>query len=219
MFIQKFKPDCIKNYRTEFILSSVLFFVILIFESCIKEPEHSTQIEGVVFDEGDGSPIPNATVKLLMNDGGGLNNLKVAMETTTDKAGSYSFSFDPHIGHTYYVSATKDKYMQRQDTYSVHTRHRNIICPKLNSTGIIKLHVKNVSPTYGHEYISISALIQTEILNDFYGPNVDTILFLTAHGKKSNDLPYWIHKNSVEKTGILKVFANADDTTSAEILY
>jgi hypothetical protein len=197
----------------------VLLFSILIFQACVKEPEHSTQIEGFVFDEGDGSPIPNSTVKLLMNDGGGLNNLKVAMETTTDKAGSYSFSFDPHIGPTYYVSATKDKYRQREGTYSVHTRHKNIICPKLNSTGVIKLHVKNVSPTYGYEYISITPMDLSEISNSLHGPDVDTIFFLSAHGKKINDITYRVKKNGEIKPSTLQVFVNPNDTTSAEILY
>lgn len=197
----------------------LLLTIMLGFNSCVKRWFGFTTVEGIVTDEGDGSAIADARVSLLMNNGGGLNSLVKVAEVYTNSQGEYKLDFDARIGPTYYIEVDKEKYLKRDGLYSVDTKEKNRINPQMNSTGILKLHIRNISPFDDQDYLSIAPWNLSEISDAFYGQSVDTIINITVYGNTLNIIPIWIEKNNIKNGTSFSVFCSAFDTTSYELNY
>ena len=203
-----------------------LSFIVLLLFTC--KPEHIESdlekgiITGMVVDYTTNTGVPNATVFLLGNDGGGTwvgggTPSFFIDQTTADANGNFSFQIEYNEEIGYLCSAVADLYFDYNDEFSVERYSSGVVNVevKLNPIGYVNLHVKSVNIYESSDNINI----QSGSIDPLYG-NIDTSFILSVPG---NDFYHivWFHyvdgiNNGSESADI---YCPSFDTTYFELLY
>ena len=201
-------------------------FVVLLLSTC--KPEHIVSdlekgiITGSAVDYTTNAGVPNATVFLLGNDGGGTwvgggTPSFFIDQTTTDENGNFTFQIEYNEEIGYLCSAVADLYFDYNDEFSVERYSSGVVNVevKLNPIGYVNLHVKSVNIYESSDNINI----QSGSIDPLYG-NIDTSFILSVPG---NDFYHivWFHyvdgiNNGSESADI---YCPSFDTTYFELLY
>ncbi len=166
--------------------------------------------------------MPNATVFLLGNDGGGTwvgggTPSFFIDQTTADANGNFTFQIEYNEEIGYLCSAVADLYFDYNDEFSVERYSSGVVNVevKLNPIGYVNLHVKSVNIYESSDNINI----QSGSIDPLYG-NIDTSFILSVPG---NDFYHivWFHyvdgiNNGSESADI---YCPSFDTTYFELLY
>ncbi|MBP8917993.1 MAG: carboxypeptidase regulatory-like domain-containing protein [Chitinophagales bacterium] len=203
-----------------------LSFIVLLLFTC--KPEHIESdlekgiITGMVVDYTTNTGVPNATVFLLGNDGGGTwvgggTPSFFIDQTTADANGNFTFQIEYNEEIGYLCSAVADLYFDYNDEFSVERYSSGVVNVevKLNPIGYVNLHVKSVNIYESSDNINI----QSGSIDPLYG-NIDTSFILSVPG---NDFYHivWFHyvdgiNNGSESADI---YCPSFDTTYFELLY
>ncbi|MBK7036638.1 MAG: hypothetical protein IPH42_09915 [Bacteroidetes bacterium] len=162
-----------------------LSFIVLLLFTC--KPEHIESdlekgiITGMVVDYTTNTGVPNATVFLLGNDGGGTwvgggTPSFFIDQTTADANGNFTFQIEYNEEIGYLCSAVADLYFDYNDEFSVERYSSGVVNVevKLNPIGYVNLHVKSVNIYESSDNINI---IHTSYI--FYG-NIDTSYIISV---------------------------------------
>ena len=183
-------------------------------------------VNGTVLDKTTNSGIPNATVYLLGNEGGGTwggggTASFLLDQTTSDAAGNFDFSFDYNNDYGYYCSAVAAQYFNYNEEIPVGdaTFGANNVELELQPISYLELHIKNVNPFNNYDELTLSYTYNGSY-PELIGNEVDTtICCFQLLGNESNRVVWYVEKNGEGTSYFEYVVTPAFDTTYYEILY
>ena len=194
--------------------------IILIVSSCDNGSAllPYTIIEGKVLEYGTEEPIENAEVVLYEETSSGtFSTSDVPIDTIlTDATGSYSFQYNGR-GQTG-VKAFHDTYfpISRVPYENIYYKQRNVENIILDPYALLELHIKNVNPFDGNDYVNVDDLIYE---GPWYGMNVDTLVVKEVKGNHVNDVYWYVKKNGERSNHHGQIYCKGHGITQYEIFY
>lgn len=205
---------------------SVLLIIISIW-SCEKKPEDII-FTGVVKDQFSGTPVSDVNVKLqaqVLQDNVFSTAYQTIASAVTDQQGEFQIIYEKNIYDEFRLLLTKEGYFYK--IINLGTTLENNHTYSISGKGYIKLHIKNINPTNGDEYISIAWIVPNDAY--FYcstifpyssnNNNVDTSFVIDVSAYASYVLiANWKHDTSVS-TFTDTIIPLLTDTTYYDLLY
>lgn len=205
---------------------SVLLIIISIW-SCEKKPEDIT-FTGVVKDQFSGTPVSDVNVKLqaqVLQDNVFSTAYQTIASAVTNQQGEFQIIYEKNIYDEFRLLLTKEGYFYK--IINLGTTLENNHTYSISGKGYIKLHIKNINPTNGDEYISIAWIVPNDAY--FYcstifpyssnNNNVDTSFVIDVSAYASYVLiANWKHDTSVS-TFTDTIIPLLTDTTYYDLLY
>jgi 5-hydroxyisourate hydrolase-like protein (transthyretin family) len=205
---------------------SVLLIIISIW-SCEKKPEDII-FTGVVKDQFSGTPVSDVNVKLqaqVLQDNVFSTAYQTIASAVTNQQGEFQIIYEKNIYDEFRLLLTKEGYFYK--IINLGTTLENNHTYSISGKGYIKLHIKNINPTNGDEYISIAWIVPNDAY--FYcstifpyssnNNNVDTSFVIDVSAYASYVLiANWKHDTSVS-TFTDTIIPLLTDTTYYDLLY
>ncbi len=200
----------------------ILFFMV----SCKPEPPTSDLqngiVNGIVLDKTTNSGIPNATVYLLGNEGGGTwggggTPSFILDQTTTNASGKFSFNFDFDDSYGYYCSAEAALYFNYNDEFPVNNNISggNNVEVELQPIGYLKLNITSINFYEPSDHIDV----QSGNIDPLYG-NVDTSFLLSVEGNNNYHVVWFIYIAGInEGSESIDIYCPSFDTTYYDLFY
>ncbi|HOB26716.1 MAG TPA: carboxypeptidase-like regulatory domain-containing protein [Bacteroidales bacterium] len=204
-----------------------VFLIIISIWSCEKKPEDIT-FTGVVKDQFSGTPVSDVNVKLqaqVLQDNVFSTAYQTIASATTNQQGEFQIIYEKNIYDEFRLLLTKEGYFYK--IINLGTTLENNHTYSISGKGYIKLHIKNINPTNGDEYISIAWIVPNDAY--FYcstifpyssnNNNVDTSFVIDVSAYASYVLiANWKHDTSISTftDTIIPLFI---DTTYYDLLY
>jgi len=204
-----------------------VFLIIISIWSCEKKPEDIT-FTGVVKDQFSGTPVSDVNVKLqaqVLQDNVFSTAYQTIASATTNQQGEFQIIYEKNIYDEFRLLLTKEGYFYK--IINLGTTLENNHTYSISGKGYIKLHIKNINPTNGDEYISIAWIVPNDAY--FYcstifpyssnNNNVDTSFVIDVSAYASYVLiANWKHDTSVS-TFTDTIIPLLTDTTYYDLLY
>jgi hypothetical protein len=208
MTLQKLKSPLDKTMKLVHLI--IVFLFITISWNC-KKDRSTTIAEGAVFESGTTKVVSGADVFLIAKNNNCLTCQGGVISTTkTDASGKFSFNFKAEDGAIYNLLAKKNMYFESDFVKS----------PVINPRAYLKLHIKNTQPFDPSDYINVvNSFIDPPTVTIFYGMQVDTFAIGEVCGNRSNNVMWFVEKNSIKSTLYGQVLCPAFDTTTYDINY
>ena len=204
-----------------------VFLIIISIWSCEKKPEDIT-FTGVVKDQFSGTPVSDVNVKLqaqVLQDNVFSTAYQTIASAVTNQQGEFQIIYEKNIYDEFRLLLTKEGYFYK--IINLGTTLENNHTYSISGKGYIKLHIKNINPTNGDEYISIGWIVPNDAY--FYcstifpyssnNNNVDTSFVIDVNAYASYVLiANWKHDTSVS-TFTDTIIPLLTDTTYYDLLY
>ncbi|HOK21627.1 MAG TPA: hypothetical protein PLO66_02915 [Bacteroidales bacterium] len=204
-----------------------VFLIIISIWSCEKKPEDIT-FTGVVKDQFSGTPVSDVNVKLqaqVLQDNVFSTAYQTIASAVTNQQGEFQIIYEKNIYDEFRLLLTKEGYFYK--IINLGTTLENNHTYSISGKGYIKLHIKNINPTNGDEYISIAWIVPNDAY--FYcstifpyssnNNNVDTSFVIDVSAYASYVLiANWKHDTSVS-TFTDTIIPLLTDTTYYDLLY
>jgi hypothetical protein len=204
-----------------------LLLIIISIWSCEKKPDELT-FSGKVKDQFSGVPVSNVNVKLqaqVLQDNIFSSAYQTIASAITDQQGEFQIVYEKNIYDEFRLLLTKDGYFY--EIINLGTTLENNQTYSISSKGFIKLHIKNINPTNGDEYISIAWIVPNDAY--FYcstifpfssnNNDVDTSFVIDVNAYASYVLiANWKHDTSIS-TFTDTIIPLYNDTTYYDLLY
>ena len=201
-------------------------FVVLLLSTC--KPEHIVSdlekgiITGSAVDYTTNAGVPNATVFLLGNDGGGTwvgggTPSFFIDQTTADANGNFAFQVEYNEEIGYLCSAISDLYFDYNDEFSVDKYSSGVVNVevKLRPKAWLSLTIKSVNDYESFDYIGINSTPSYI----FYG-EVDTSQIISVWGNDLYNLVWFIYEDGINNgSESADIYCPSFDTTYFELLY
>lgn len=204
-----------------------VFLIIISIWSCEKKPEDIT-FTGVVKDQFSGTPVSDVNVKLqaqVLQDNVFSTAYQTIASAVTDQQGEFQIIYEKNIYDEFRLLLTKEGYFYK--IINLGTTLENNHTYSISGKGYIKLHIKNINPTNGDEYISIAWIVPNDAYfycstifpYSSYNNNVDTSFVIDVNAYASYVLiANWKHDTSVS-TFTDTIIPLLTDTTYYDLLY
>jgi len=204
-----------------------VFLIIISIWSCEKKPEDIT-FTGVVKDQFSGTPVSDVNVKLqaqVLQDNVFSTAYQTIASAVTNQQGEFQIIYEKNIYDEFRLLLTKEGYFYK--IINLGTTLENNHTYSISGKGYIKLHIKNINPTNGDEYISIAWIVpndayfycSTIFLYSSNNNNVDTSFVIDVSAYASYVLiANWKHDTSVS-TFTDTIIPLLTDTTYYDLLY
>jgi hypothetical protein len=180
-------------------------------------------VNGTVLDKTTNSGIPNATVYLLGNEGGGTwggggTASFLLDQTTSDAAGNFDFSFDYNNDYGYYCSAIAPQYFNFNEEIPVGdaTFGANNVEVALQPIAYLQVHVKSINEYGPSDFISIQSVYD----DPYYGSEVDRNIMLSVNGNSNYHLVWFIYIDGInDGSESIDIYCPSFDTTYYDLFY
>lgn len=204
-----------------------VFLIIISIWSCEKKPEDIT-FTGVVKDQFSGTPVSDVNVKLqaqVLQDNVFSTAYQTIASAVTNQQGEFQIIYEKNIYDEFRLLLTKEGYFYK--IINLGTTLENNHTYSISGKGYIKLHIKNINPTNGDEYISIAWIVPNDAYfycstifpYSSYNNNVDTSFVIDVSAYASYVLiANWKHDTSVS-TFTDTIIPLLTDTTYYDLLY